>query len=387
VILTGKQIASEVTYGRIIIDPFDPGFLNPNSYNLSLGPALKTYSSSEPLDFKKSGPTVNLPIPPDGLVLQPNQLYLGHTVERFGSSYFVPFLGGRSSTGRLGLFVHITAPLGDIGYIGQWTLQLKATLPVRIYPGQRIAQVFFVQPYGPIQLYSGKYQSGKGPQSYRIAIKKETPFSAQTVLDTYSAAPGAIAKLDPNRLASLRREYLGVVKHLMRQEPKPRSVLDVGCGVGLLLNALEGYSHLERIVGVDISGAALSMAMKNLRRSVLIRDDFISFPLADGEFDAVTMLAFLHLFPKHLTATIIAKTKKVLRPGGLFLASTTLHERSSEGWDEKGDLPGMYRFRRRFTKEGWLKQFSEFEMLDSWTSKDIMNPKRENHWIYTILRA
>jgi dCTP deaminase len=86
-----------------------------------------------------------------------------------GSDYYVPLIGGRSSTGRLGLFVHITAPLGDIGYHGCWTLQLKATIPIRIYARQAIGQILFVVPQGKITLYQGKYNNQQAPQEYYLA--------------------------------------------------------------------------------------------------------------------------------------------------------------------------------------------------------------------------
>jgi len=164
-ILTGKQIYEEVKKGSILIDPFDPELLNPNSYNFRLGRQISTYESGI-IDTRNKASIVNHEIPEEGFLLEPGVLYLGHTIERMGSSVFVPILGGRSSTGRLGLFVHITAPLGDIGYFGQWTLQFRATVPVKIYHGQKIGQMIFVHSYGEITQYTGKYQGGCGPQPY-----------------------------------------------------------------------------------------------------------------------------------------------------------------------------------------------------------------------------
>ncbi len=85
-----------------------------------------------------------------------------------GSNYYAPFIYGRSSVGRLGLFVQITAPLGDIGFSGKWTLQLTPVRPVRVYPGMKIGQIFFLKPYGEINLYTGKYQNSNGPRKSEI---------------------------------------------------------------------------------------------------------------------------------------------------------------------------------------------------------------------------
>ncbi len=165
-ILTGLKIAQEVCQQRIRITPFEDSLINPNSYNFRLGDCIKVYSR-DCIDMKASNPYDTLRIDQEhGILLHPNQLYLCSTYEEIGSDYYVPLIGGRSSTGRLGLFVHITAPLGDIGYHGRWTLQLKATIPLRVYARQKIGQVIFVVPKGEISLYTGKYNNKVAPQEY-----------------------------------------------------------------------------------------------------------------------------------------------------------------------------------------------------------------------------
>jgi dCTP deaminase len=165
-ILTGKQIDIEIKKGNVFIDPYDPTLLNPNSYNFRLGKQLLIYETQDIIDTKAKPITKSINLPDTGFILEPGKFYLGHTLEEMGSSCYVPLIGGRSSTGRLGLFVHITAPLGDIGYMGQWTLQFRATIPVKVYPCQKIGQIIFVKSYGEINQYTGKYQGGIGPQSY-----------------------------------------------------------------------------------------------------------------------------------------------------------------------------------------------------------------------------
>jgi dCTP deaminase len=157
-ILTSKKIQEELQNGKITIEPFKYENLNPNSYNLCLSNSIAVYEN-DVLDVKKDEPIIEKIIPPEGLLLQPNQLYLGNSIEIVGSNYYVPFLFGRSSTGRLGLFVQITAPLGDIGFLGKWTFMLKATVPLIVYPEMKIAQILFIAPVGDIELYNGKYQN------------------------------------------------------------------------------------------------------------------------------------------------------------------------------------------------------------------------------------
>lgn len=153
-ILTGAAIEEENAKGAISIAPFDPNLLNPNSYNYRLGEELLAMEAGE-LDIHSQPATTQIIIPEEGYVLQPSTIYLGHTYESIGSSEYVPSLIGRSSLGRLGLFLQITADLGHIGTGHKWTLELKVVQPLRVYPGMRIGQVSFWQAEG-IPLLEGK---------------------------------------------------------------------------------------------------------------------------------------------------------------------------------------------------------------------------------------
>ena len=162
-ILSGREIARHM--GReIVIEPFDPKRLNPNSYNLSLHNELLAYTSPV-LDMKAQSPVEKLLIPPEGLVLEPNRLYLGRTNEFTKTDCFVPMLEGRSSVGRLGLFIHVTAGFGDVGFSGYWTLEIFCVQPIRIYPDVEICQIYYHDIKGDYDLYqSGKYQNNTGIQ-------------------------------------------------------------------------------------------------------------------------------------------------------------------------------------------------------------------------------
>ncbi|MBF6228516.1 dCTP deaminase [Nocardia abscessus] len=168
-ILTGSEIESQVAQGRITIDPFEPEQLNPNSYNFRLGDVLKVYSETI-LDVRKPNSVKTIYLPEEGMILQPDRVYLGSTVEVMGSDHYVPIIRARSGVARLGLFIHITADLIDIGSVNQWTLQLHAVQPLRIYPGMLLGQVTFWRTEGPVTLYSGKYQGSLGPQESAIHL-------------------------------------------------------------------------------------------------------------------------------------------------------------------------------------------------------------------------
>ena len=162
-ILSGQEIKKHMGK-EIIIEPFDEKRINPNSYNLSLAGELLVYDNHV-LDMKEPNPVSRIIIPEDGLLLEPNRLYLGRTNEYTSTSRYVPMLGGRSSTGRLGLFIHVTAGFGDIGFSGYWTLEIFCVQPVRIYPNVEICQIYYHDIDGEYELYkSGKYQNNTGIQ-------------------------------------------------------------------------------------------------------------------------------------------------------------------------------------------------------------------------------
>ncbi len=133
-ILTGAEIVAEHVRGRIKIEPFSDAQVSPNSYDFLLGPTLKKYKNYV-LDCRRENFTIDISIPKDGYLLEPGRIYLGHTWETMGSDHYVPIIRGRSSTARLGLFVHVTADMIDIGSHNQWTLQLHAVQPVRVSLG------------------------------------------------------------------------------------------------------------------------------------------------------------------------------------------------------------------------------------------------------------
>ncbi|MCC6127242.1 MAG: dCTP deaminase [Pirellulales bacterium] len=156
-VLSGQEI-KRLLGTQIVIDPYDESRLNPNSYNLTLHDELMVYEELI-LDMRKANRVRRLSIPPEGMVLTPGQLFLGRTVERTETHGLVPMIEGRSSIGRLGLFVHVTAGFGDVGFCGYWTLEMFAVQPVRIYAGVSICQIFYHDIKGPYTAYqSDKYQ-------------------------------------------------------------------------------------------------------------------------------------------------------------------------------------------------------------------------------------
>ncbi len=166
-ILSGLEIAARM--GKDInIEPYNPNQLNPNSYNLRLHEELMVYDN-EVLNMKVENKATKLTIPSHGLKLAPGKLYLGRTIERTRTDELVPMLEGRSSIGRLGMFVHVTAGFGDVGFNGFWTLEIFVVQPLVIYPNVEICQIYYHHLDGAyVEYKSGKYQNNSGIQPSKL---------------------------------------------------------------------------------------------------------------------------------------------------------------------------------------------------------------------------
>lgn len=191
---------------RIHIDDFNSnpsdlgGCVNPNSYNLRLGNELKVYDvpiikpelrhsvglaesdwDQFALDPRRNNVTKNIPFPEEGVILKPDRLYLGRTHEYTESFNCRPCVAGRSSIGRLGLFIHVTAGYGDVGFKGTWTLEMVVVHPVRIYPLMSICQIDYATVSARHRPYmSKKYQGQRDVTASRLYTETERERSYST---------------------------------------------------------------------------------------------------------------------------------------------------------------------------------------------------------------
>jgi len=159
-ILSDQRILEEINNGHIVIEPFNPECLGTNSYDVHLSKHLATYRDRV-LDAKLHNEIVSFEIPLEGFVLQPNTLYLGVTMEYTETHRHVPFLEGKSSTGRLGIDIHATAGKGDVGFCNTWTLEISCAQPVKIYAGMPIGQLIYFVVEGDIQTFYNKKAGAK----------------------------------------------------------------------------------------------------------------------------------------------------------------------------------------------------------------------------------
>jgi dCTP deaminase len=184
VLLSDRDIKAEIDAGRVAVDPYDPGMIQPSSIDVRLDRWFRVFENHKypHIDPSTEQPDLTRLIEPEGdepFILHPGEFVLGSTLERVAlPDDLVARLEGKSSLGRLGLLIHSTAGFVDAGWDGHLTLELSnvANLPIAIYPEMKIGQISFLQmttsaehPYGSGAAGS-KYQGQRGPTPSRYYL-------------------------------------------------------------------------------------------------------------------------------------------------------------------------------------------------------------------------
>ena len=181
VILSDRDLRTELAAGRIIIEPFDEACVQPSSIDIKVHNLFRVFRNHTAgiIDVKKdmTDLTELVDIPLDGVfILHPGEFVLGSTFERVAvPNDLVARVEGKSSLGRLGLLIHSTAGFIDAGFDGHVTLELAnvANLPITLYPGMKIGQISFMKMTSPAEKPYGsgakgsKYQGQRGPTPSR----------------------------------------------------------------------------------------------------------------------------------------------------------------------------------------------------------------------------
>ncbi|WP_327067901.1 dCTP deaminase [Kitasatospora sp. NBC_01250] len=180
-LLSDKDIRSEIDNGRVVIDPFDPAMVQPSSIDVRLDRFFRVFENHRypHIDPSEEQPDLTRLVEPDGddaFILHPGEFVLASTYEVITLPDDVASrLEGKSSLGRLGLLTHSTAGFIDPGFSGHVTLELSnvATLPIKLYPGMKIGQLCLFRlsspsehPYGS-ERYGSRYQGQRGPTPSR----------------------------------------------------------------------------------------------------------------------------------------------------------------------------------------------------------------------------
>lgn len=180
-LLSDRDIKSELASGRIGLEPSHPEMVQPSSVDVRLDRYFRLFDNHKYpyIDPAEDQPELTRLIeaqPNEAFILHPGEFVLGSTYEQITLPDDVAArLEGKSSLGRLGLLTHSTAGFIDPGFSGHVTLELSnvATLPIKLWPGMKIGQLCFFQlssaaerPYGSAE-YSSRYQGQRGPTASR----------------------------------------------------------------------------------------------------------------------------------------------------------------------------------------------------------------------------
>lgn len=180
-LLSDRDILSEIESGRLKLDPFDREMLQPSSIDVRLDRFFRVFENHRypHIDPAVEQADLTREVEPQGdepFILHPGEFVLASTLEVISlPDDLASRLEGKSSLGRLGLLTHSTAGFIDPGFSGHVTLELSnvATLPIKLWPGMKIGQLCVFRlsspaehPYGSAK-YGSRYQGQRGPTPSR----------------------------------------------------------------------------------------------------------------------------------------------------------------------------------------------------------------------------
>jgi len=176
-LLSDRDIKSEIDKGRVVLEPYDLNMIQPSSVDVRLDRLFRTFENHKyaHIDPAENQPELTREVAVEGndpFILHPGEFVLGSTYEVISlPDDIAGRLEGKSSLGRLGLLTHSTAGFIDPGFSGHVTLELSnvATLPIKLWPGMKIWQLCLFRlespaehPYGSA-VYGSRYQGQRGP--------------------------------------------------------------------------------------------------------------------------------------------------------------------------------------------------------------------------------
>ncbi|MEN9710297.1 MAG: hypothetical protein RL441_289 [Actinomycetota bacterium] len=180
-LLSDRDIKSEISLGRIQLEPYDAAMVQPASVDIRLDRFFRTFENHkyqfiDPAQEQEDLTRAVEVAPDEPFILHPGEFVLGSTYEVVTlPDDIAARVEGKSSLGRLGLLTHATAGFVDPGFSGHVTLELSnvANLPVTLWPGMKIGQLCFIKmssasehPYGS-GVYGSRYQNQRGPTASR----------------------------------------------------------------------------------------------------------------------------------------------------------------------------------------------------------------------------
>ena len=180
-LLSDRDIRSEINSGRVAVEPFEEAMIQPSSVDVRLDKFFRVFENHKysVIDPSIEQAELTREVVAEGgeaFILHPDEFVLASTYEVITlPDDIAGRLEGKSSLGRLGLLTHSTAGFIDPGFSGHITLELSnvANLPVKLFPGMKIGQLCLIKlsspaehPYGSAQ-YGSRYQGQRGPTASR----------------------------------------------------------------------------------------------------------------------------------------------------------------------------------------------------------------------------
>ena len=180
-LLSDRDIRSEIQSGRVAVEPFDEAMIQPSSVDVRLDKFFRVFENHK---YSVIDPSIEqaeltrevIAEDDEAFILHPGEFVLASTYEIITlPDDIAGRLEGKSSLGRLGLLTHSTAGFIDPGFSGHITLELSnvANLPVKLFPGMKIGQLCLIKlsspaehPYGSA-IYASRYQGQRGPTPSR----------------------------------------------------------------------------------------------------------------------------------------------------------------------------------------------------------------------------
>jgi len=181
VLLSDRDLRAEIQAGRVVLEPYDAGMIQPSSIDVRLDRYFRVFENHRypHIDPAEEQPDLTRLVESgddEAFILHPGEFVLASTYEVITlPDDIAGRLEGKSSLGRLGLLTHSTAGFIDPGFSGHVTLELSnvATLPIKLWPGMKIGQLCLFRlsspaeyPYGSSQ-YGSRYQGQRGPTPSR----------------------------------------------------------------------------------------------------------------------------------------------------------------------------------------------------------------------------
>lgn len=203
--------------------------------------------------------------------------------------------------------------------------------------------------------------------------------------DTYDNLASEFESKIKTRKGKQLRIINKFIKFLNKFIPSNKKILEIGPAAGYTTKLLcDKHYHVDAI---EFSPKLAQICKRVAPKANVINKEFLSYNFGKKKFSGLLAIAFIHLFPQKDTSRVLSKIKSLLVPGGIAYISTTLHQKSTEGFDIKRNFEIQnIRFRRRFTKQDLDFEIKKagFKILDVKIVKD--DEEKDKKWIDYILQ-